>query len=87
MNNISRIPDTTGCINLIVNTNALIDTNGLECVIKPVGADVFVATRQKENNYEGGFIVREGEEFTFCGKMYVYAKEECRVYFMKYRTL
>lgn len=87
MNNISRIPEETGYINLIINSGHTFDSNGLECVIKPDGASVFVRTRATEDDFDNGFIVRQGEEFTFCGKIFVCAKEACRVYYMKYRTL
>lgn len=87
MSNISKIPDNNGCLLIPANLFERIDSNGLECEIKPCGADVFVSVKQDDNAFLNGYLVKDGETFTFCGKIYVYAKQGCNVYFMKYRTL
>ena len=87
MNNVSRIPEETGSCSIISNVEVDIDSNGLECVIKPDGADIFVKTRPCDNKFFGGYLVKDGQEFTFCGKVYFYSNATCEVYYMKYRTL
>ena len=87
MINVSRIPDDTKSIKLSEKDGTVtLDTKGLDCIVKTVGADIFI--KAKENGAdEDVFILRDGESISFCGRVGVFTKSTADVYCMFYRTL
>ena len=84
MTNITKIPDEARKVTLASGREVLLDTKGLDCIVKPDTADVFLKT---EEGSDDCFIIRSGEEFSFCGKAYLCAHNDAVLYCLFYRTL
>ncbi len=86
MKSFSKIPDATRCISLEASEGVTIDTKGLDCTVKAHGGDIFFKTAEKMPDSDA-FLVKDGEQIDFCGKIYVFAKQAVTVYCLFYRTL
>ena len=84
MINITKIPDEARKVTLQAGKELILDTKGLDCIIKPDKEDVFLKTVKGS---EDSFIIRSGEEFSFCGKVYICAQSDAVMYCLFYRTL
>lgn len=88
MKNTARIPEEVKCISLSGNADekSVIDTKGLECIIKPVGGELYIKAKGGESDADA-FVVSDGESFEFCGRITVFAKEALKINCLFCRTL
>ena len=78
MSCMSKIPDRVKRVKLTAGKDAVIDTMGLGCILKPSESDVFVRVKSEES---------KEETFEFSSRIVIFASEETNVYCMFYTTL
>lgn len=86
MSNYSRIPVKTKSEDVISNIEFEVDTQGLDCIMKAVGTDMWVYTKSDAKSNER-FFVKDGENFEFCGKLYYQVATSGDVYFCMYNRI
>lgn len=86
MGGYSRIPVKTKNEGVISNIEFEIDTQGLDCVIRAEGTDLFVYTKSGADQSEM-YLVKDGETFEFCGKIYYQVATSGTVYTFMYNRL
>lgn len=86
MNGFSKIIERIERIDVISGVEFDIDTKGLNCVLKPMDADIWVCVRPGSAPNER-FMVKAGENLEFCGKIYFYASTSGYVSYYMYKTL
>lgn len=86
MNGFSRIPVKIKSEGAISEVEFEIDTEGLDCILKPDGTDMLVYTKSGAENNEK-FPIKDGEAFEFCGKLYYTVATSGTVYFFMYNRL
>lgn len=86
MSNYSGIPVKTKSEGAISAIEFEIDTEGLDCVMKSVGTDMWVYTKSGASGSER-FFVKDGENFEFCGKLYYCVATSGTVYFYMYNRI
>lgn len=86
MSNYSRIPVKTQNEGIISNIEFQIDTQGLDCVIRAEGTDLFVYTKSGAAKSEM-YLVKDGETFEFCGKLYYQVATSGTVHTFMYKKL
>jgi len=86
MNGYSRIPVKIKSEGALSAIEFEIDTEGLDCIMKAVGTDMWVYTRSGAPGSER-FFVKDGECIEFCGKLYYEVATSATVYFFMYNRL
>lgn len=86
MSNYSRIPVKTKSEGAISAIEFEIDTKGLDCIVRAEETDLFVYTKSGAAKSEM-YLVKEGETFEFCGKLYYQVATSGTVYTFMYNRL
>ncbi len=86
MSNYSRIPVKTKCKDALSAIEFEVDTQGLDCVIRADGTNLLVYTKSGAAKSEM-YLVKDGETFEFCGKLYYQVYTSGMVYTFMYNRL
>ncbi len=86
MNGFSKIPVKAKGEEVISGVEFEIDTQGLDCILKPVGTDLWIYTKSGSRGGER-YCIKDGETFEFCGKLYYMASFSGTVYSLMYNRL
>lgn len=85
MNGFSKIPVKINAIGVISGVEFEVDSKGLDCIIKPTETDIWVYLKSGKNAER--FLIKAGESFEFCGKIYFSASMSGTVYCYMYQRL
>ena len=81
-----KIPIYVKCHTLEPDTDTVINTHSLDCIVKSVEGQLFIKARSGEAN-EDAFPVSAGESIELSGDFTVFAKEKTKAYCLFYSTL
>ncbi len=70
----SMIPKKTVGLNLAENANKYVETKGYDCRLSVYSGEVYIKISEL-NRDDDAFILKAGQEFLFCGKICVKAKQ------------
>lgn len=81
----TRIPCKANKITFKDNSFIEVDTCGLDCTLKAVGADVTVKVYHDSSD-ENVFIISAGEKLDFSGKIFISGSKDACAYTLMYTT-
>lgn len=83
MKGYSRIIDKIENVPMVSGVVVPIDSKGLNCVIKPFGGSIEIGLSEGKTEYP----LNSGEEFEFCGKVFISSSSSPEVMAIYYHTL